>query len=55
MGRYPQPLNATLKTLLDMGQEEIWMVLSFKLKLEKCCTENGQVYLCNIADVTENK
>ena len=31
------------------------MVLSFKLKLEKCCTEYGQVHLCNIANVTENK
>ena len=31
------------------------MVLPFKLKLEKCCTENGRVYLCNIAYVTENK
>ena len=55
MGRYAQPLNVTLKTLLDMGQEEIWMVLPFKLKLEKCCTEYGQVHLCNIANVTENK
>ena len=38
-----------------MGQEQNSMVLPFKLKLEKCCTENGQKYLCNIADVTENK
>ena len=38
-----------------MGQEQNSMVLPFRLKLEKCCTENGQVYLCNIADVTENK
>ena len=38
-----------------MGQEQNSMVLSFKLKLEKCCTENGRVYLCNIADVTKNK
>ena len=38
-----------------MGQEQNSMVLPFKLKLEKCCTENGQKYLCNIADVTEHK
>ena len=38
-----------------MGQEQNSMVLSFKFKLEKCCTKNGRVYLCNIADVTENK
>ena len=31
------------------------MALPFKFKLEKRCTENGQVYLCNIAYVTENK
>ena len=31
------------------------MVLHFKLKLEKCCTENGRVYLSNIADVAESK
>ena len=33
-----------------MGQEQNSLVLSFKLKLEICCTENGQVYLCNTAD-----
>ena len=38
-----------------MGQEQNSMVLSFKFKLEKCCTKNGRVYLCNIADVTKNK
>ena len=38
-----------------MGQEQNSMVLPFKRKLEKCCTENDWVYLCNIADVTENK
>ena len=38
-----------------MGQEQNSIVLPFKLKLEKHCTENGRVYLCNIADVTENK
>ena len=38
-----------------MGQEQNSMVLPFKLRLEKCCTETGRVYLCNIADVTENK
>ena len=38
-----------------MGQKQNSMVLSFKLKLQKCCTEYGQVYLCNIADMTENK
>ena len=31
------------------------MMLPFKLKLEKCCTESGRVYLSNIADVTQNK
>ena len=31
------------------------MVLDFKLKLEKCYTENGWVYLCKIADVAESK
>ena len=38
-----------------MGQEQNSMVLPFKLKLQKCGTENGRVYLCNIADMTENK
>ena len=38
-----------------MRQEQNSMVLPFKLKLEKYCTKNGHVYLCNIADVTENK
>ena len=38
-----------------MRQEQNSMVLPFKLKLQKCCTKNGWVYLCNIADVTENK
>ena len=38
-----------------MGQEQNSMELPFRLKLEKCWTENGQVYLCNIADVKENK
>ena len=38
-----------------MGQEQNFMVLPFKLKLEKCSTENGRVDLFNIADVTENK
>ena len=23
--------------------------------MEECCTENGRVYLCHIADVTENR
>ena len=23
--------------------------------MEECCSENGRVYLCHIADVTENK
>ena len=55
MVRCHQPLNAILKTLYDMGQEQNSMLLPFKLNLEKCFTENGQVYLCNIADVTENK
>ena len=31
------------------------MMLSFRLKLKKCCTENGRVYVSNIVDVTENK
>ena len=31
------------------------MMLPFKLKLEKCCTESRRLYLSNIADVTENK
>ena len=31
------------------------MVLPFKLKLEKCCTENGWVYLSNIVNVAEKK
>ena len=38
-----------------MRQEQNPMVLPFKLKLENCCTENGRVYLSNIADVTEKK
>ena len=38
-----------------MRQEQNSMVLPFKLKLQKCCTKNGWLYLCNIADVTENK
>ena len=38
-----------------MRQEQNSMVLPFKLKLQKCCTKNGWVDLCNIADVTENK
>ena len=38
-----------------MGQEQNAVVLSFKLKLEKSCTENGWVYLCNISEVTETK
>ena len=38
-----------------MGQEQNSMVLPFKLKLEKCCTEHGWVYPCSIADVAENK
>ena len=38
-----------------MRQKKNSMVMSFKLKLEKCYTENGQLYLCDIADVTENK
>ena len=38
-----------------MRQEQNSMMLPFKLKLQKCCTKNGWVYLCNIADVTENK
>ena len=33
-----------------MGQEQNSMVLPFKRKLEKCCTENDWVYLCNIAE-----
>ena len=36
-----------------MGQE--FTGVAFKLKLEKCCAKNGRVYLCNMADVTENK
>ena len=38
-----------------MRQEQNSMMLPFKLKLQKCCTKNGWLYLCNIADVTENK
>ena len=38
-----------------MRQEQNSVVLPFKLTLEKCCTENGRVYLSNIADVTGNK
>ena len=38
-----------------MRQEQNSMVLPFKLKLQKCCTKNAWLYLCNIADVTENK
>ena len=38
-----------------MGQEQNAVVLPFKLKLEKSCTENGWVYLCNISEVTETK
>ena len=38
-----------------MGQEQNLMVLPFRLKLEKCCTVNGRMNLCSIANVTENK
>ena len=38
-----------------MGHKQNSMLFAFKLNLEKCCTENGRVYLRNISDVTENK